>query len=204
MLLDLIGLNSKYDMKIKGVIHIGAHTGQENKVYEQLSIPHRIFFEPLESNFSRLSQNIGQDHILIQRALGNENKTIEMWVETANGGQSSSILEPSLHLVQYPHIQFPKKEEVQMSRLDDLDLDLSPYNFINIDVQGYEMEVFKGAQKKLETVDYIMTELNRAELYSGCARIEEVEEYLSQFGFELVEISWEGVTWGDGLFIKNK
>lgn len=203
MLLDLESLYSKYKMKIRGVIHIGAHTGQENKIYEKLSIPNRMFFEPLTSNFSRLSQNIENNHILIQKALGNENKIVEMWVETANGGQSSSILEPQLHLVQYPHIQFPKKEEVQMARLDDLDLDLSEYNFINIDVQGYELEVFKGAEKKLATVDYILTELNKAELYSGCARIEDVEQYLAGFGFALVEINWAGGTWGDGLFIKE-
>ena len=46
------------------------------------------------------------------------------------------------------------------------------YNFINIDVQGYELEVFKGSVEFLKTIDYIMTEVNRDELYKNCPMIE--------------------------------
>ena len=35
MLLDLEMLVKKYNMDIKGVIHIGAHFGEENNVYKQ-------------------------------------------------------------------------------------------------------------------------------------------------------------------------
>lgn len=204
MLLDLVSLIKKYDMNINGVIHIGAHVGEENGVYNQLEIKNKIFFEPLTNNFERLKQNVGDDSILIKKALGNENKSIEMFVETANSGQSSSILKPVLHLSQYPHITFDSKETVEMARLDDLNMDLSNYNFINIDVQGYELEVFKGAEKTLENIDYIMSEINRDEVYENCAKIEEMKKFLSKYGFTLVEEYWAGGTWGDGLFIKNK
>ena len=42
-------------------------------------------------------------------ALGNQVGIKEMFVETKNRSMSSSILEPSLHLQQYPEIVFNKK-----------------------------------------------------------------------------------------------
>ena len=203
MLLDLIKLKEKYNMNIDGVIHIGAHYGEENKIYNELNIKSRIFFEPLTSNFEVLQRAVGNDYTLIKKALGNDNKKVNMYVERANNGQSSSILKPALHLQQYPGIVFDGVEEVEMNRLDDCNLDLSPYNFINIDVQGYELEVFKGATTKLNSIDYIIAEVNRAEVYQDCAQISELINFLSPYGFKLVEVDWAGHTWGDGLFIKS-
>ena len=204
MILDLVGLTKKYNMDITGVIHIGAHFGEENGVYNQLKINNRTYFEPNSKNFNILKQNLGDKYNLINKALGNENKKMTMFVETANSGQSNSLLKPALHLYQYPHIQFTETEEVDMVRIDDMELDFSDYNFINIDVQGYELEVFKGAEKTLNGIDYIMSEINRDEVYENCTRIEELINFLSPYGFKLVETDWAGNSWGDGLFIKEK
>ena len=43
MLLDLEMLVKKYNMDIKGVIHIGAHFGEENNVYNNLNLKNRIW-----------------------------------------------------------------------------------------------------------------------------------------------------------------
>jgi FkbM family methyltransferase len=204
MLLDFNRLVEKYQMDIRGVIHIGAHHGQEHYLYKQNNIKNVIYFEPLESNFKTLKNNIKDDAILYNFALGNDEKTIEMFVESDNQGQSSSILEPMLHTKQYPNIVFDKKEQVIMKKLDNFDFNLESYNFINIDVQGYELEVFKGSSKTLNNIDYIIAEINRDELYKDCAKVDELKEFLGQYGFELVEESWDGGTWGDGLFIKKK
>jgi hypothetical protein len=48
-----------------------------------------------------------------------------------------------------------------------------------------------------------MTEVNRAELYKGCARIEDLDMFLSQYGFERVETTWDGGTWGDAFYVKR-
>jgi FkbM family methyltransferase len=203
MLLDLVDLKQKYDLKITGVIHVGAHYGQENHIYEKLGIQNRIFFEPLSSNFRILKENIDPKYEVINKALGNSNGSIEMYVEKNNSGQSSSILKPKHHLIQYPHIQFTEKEIVEMDKLDDYHLDDRGFNFINIDVQGYELEVFKGAKKTLEKIDYIISEVNRDDLYENCAKIWELEEFLLPFGFRVMEINWEGRTWGDAFFMKD-
>jgi FkbM family methyltransferase len=150
-----------------------------------------MFFEPLEKNYNKLLENIGENFIKHKIALGNENKKIEMFVEDANMGQSSSILKPVLHLTQYPHIKFNTTEIVEMKRLDDLDIEINNFNFINIDVQGYELEVFKGSTETLKNIDYIMSEINRDEVYENCAKISELVEFLKPYGFELENFEYE-------------
>lgn len=204
MLLDLIKLKNLYDLKIKGVIHIGAHFGQEFETYKNIGVENVMFFEPLPSTFERLKNNVGDKAKLFNIALGNMVGEIEMNVETANQGQSSSILEPHIHLRQYPHITFNKKIKVNIDKLDSFLDEKDGYNFINIDVQGYELEVFKGAENFLNNIDYIMTEVNRDEVYVNCAKIEELDDYLKNYGFSRVETTWDGGTWGDAFYIKNK
>jgi len=204
MILDLKELISKYNMSIKGVIHIGAHYGEENPVYNEIGIPNRVFFEPLKKNFKKLRENVGDGYPLYNIALGNDTKDVEMYVESINLGQSSSILKPMGHLIQYPHITFDEREIVPMKKLDDIGLNMSNFNFINMDVQGYELEVLKGAKNTLKNIDFIMSEINRDEVYENCAKIYELDEFLQDYGFEWVEEDWGGDVWGDGFFIKNK
>jgi FkbM family methyltransferase len=206
MLLDLFKLKEKYDLKIKGVLHIGAHFGQELQTYESLNIENIMFFEPLPHTFEKLklnTQNKGKNVVLINTALGNKIGEIDMYVETANQGQSSSILEPSIHLKQYPHIQFNNKITVPITKLDEFIIDKNYYNFINLDVQGYELEVLKGGSEFLKHIDYIMTEVNRDEVYKNCPMVEDLDDFLKTYGFERVETTWDGVTWGDAFYIKN-
>jgi FkbM family methyltransferase len=203
MLLDFKNLVKKYNMKITGVIHIGAHYGQEHSLYESENITNIVYFEPLSKNYKVLKENVGDKSFIFNCALGNETKKVMMNVESANQGMSSSILKPKLHVNQYPHIVFNDTEEVDMKKLDEIDFDFSKFNLINIDVQGYELEVFKGSIEKLNNVDYIISEINRDEVYENCAKVDELDNFLNQFGFKRVETNWAGHTWGDALYIKK-
>ena len=204
MLLNLNMLYNKYNLQVRGVIHIGAHFGNENYAYRNHKIQNKMFFEPLPHTFEVLKKNITDDSILINLALGNSNEKVKMYVERENQGQSSSILKPKLHTFQYPNIKFKEMIEVDMVRLDDFEFDRSKYNFINIDVQGYELEVFKGAKKTLESIDYVMSEVNRGELYENCAMVTDLDKYLGRYGFERVETTWDGGSWGDAFYIKKQ
>jgi len=202
MLLNLDTLNEKYDLRIKGMLHIGAHFGQELSVYERLGIKNIMFFEPVPQTFQKLKENVGDKAILVNTALGNMIGEVEMFTETINMGQSSSILKPEYHLIQHPTIQFNGKVKVLITKLDTFIEEKNNYNFITIDVQGYELEVFKGGLEFLKNIDYIITEVNRAELYKDCARVEELDVFLKEYGFERKETNWAGDSWGDAFYIK--
>lgn len=206
MLISLESLIGKYSLNIKGVIHIGAHIGQEFNDYKRANINNLMFFEPLKNNYEQLLKNIILSDTVktYNIALGNIEGVIEMFTEIDNQGMSSSILEPALVLTQYPHIKFNDKETVKIDRLDNIKFNRDIFNMINIDVQGYEMEVFRGSMSTLEYIDIIYTEVNRDEVYKDCAKIDELDNFLGEFNFNRIETTWDGITWGDALYLKNK
>lgn len=205
MLLDFASLKDRFSMEIKGVIHIGAHQGGEHSLFENSSASNFIFFEPLSENFKVLKEKVKDSRAtFVNKALGSSCGNMKMFVEHDNEAQSSSLLKPKLHTLQYPHIKFTDEEEVSVSTLDKEIADASVYNCIIIDVQGYEIEVFKGARNTLPSIDYIISEVNREELYENCAQIDGVDAFLLDYGFERAATSWEGGTWGDALYVKKQ
>lgn len=204
MLLPFIQLARKYNMKIKGVIQAGAHYLEEYELYQQLGIENIVAIEPCDAAFQVLLGNFKDNHniILFNHAIGEFYGKRIMYVETANGGQSNSLLEPDKHLEQFPTIKFPNKEEVDMEMLDSLPFDRSKYNMIVMDLQGYEGYAMQGAKETLKTIDYIYSEVNRDSIYKGNTRIEELDIILEDF--VRVETNWAGGNWGDALYIRTK
>ena len=203
MLLSFTALKRKYNMNIKGIIHVGAHYGEELSEYVSNGIQDIILFEPISENFDILSDKVKDLNANIeghQVALGSERGEFTMYVSD-NEKQSSSILKPKVHLTHHPHVKFPSTETVEVHLLDDYDS--KDYNFINMDVQGYELEVLKGGTKTLEHVDYVYCEVNRDEVYEDNAMIEELDEFLSSYNMKRVETDWAGGIWGDALYIRE-
>jgi len=205
MLLDFDKLYKMHNMHVTGVIHIGGHHGQEYKIYKKYpSIQSMIFFEPDPDSFKILQEETGDDDkvICINKGLGPFSCKAMMNREQANQGQSNSVLDPGIHLQQYPNIVFTDKLEIQLHPLDRYEPS-KLLNMINIDVQGFELQVFLGASKVLENIRYIFTEVNRAEVYKNCALIEDLDYFLGKYNFDRVETSWDGQTWGDAFYIKK-
>ena len=193
-------------MNVTGVVHIGAHYGEEIQEYVDNGIQKITVFEPLSKNFEVLAkrlQNVNADIQGYQVALGSKKGTATMYL-SSNEAQSSSILKPKEHLEHHPDVSFDGTEEVEVDTLDTFDIGKS--NFINIDVQGYELEVFKGGQKTLEQIDYVYCEVNRGEMYEGNPMVEELDQFLGEYGFQRVETHWPETwyKWGDALYIKKK
>jgi hypothetical protein len=129
-----------------------------------------------------------------------------MFTETANQGQSNSLLQPMRHLQHYPDIQFKGTEQVKVHRLDSIMASVNEpgkYNFINMDVQGAEGSVVIGGRQTLDHIDYVYTEVNEdaAQLYRSATKISELDQLLVDF--KRVETAWTPQGWGDGLYIRK-
>lgn len=194
----------RYKLDIRGVIHIGAHHGQEYSVYEHLEVKNMMFFEPVVANYEKLMEILPKEKWIqaFNIALGSVKGEKDMYIETANKGMSCSLLEPVGHLKQYPHITFDEKQTVLVDRLDDIEFDHSLFNMINIDVQGYELEVFKGSKETLKSINIIYTEVNFSEVYKGCCQVDELDSFLKKFGFIRIYTDAKPKTWGDALYLK--
>lgn len=207
MILSFTRMVNKYNMDIKGIIHIGAHHGQEIEEYIDNGVQDILMFEPVSHNFNILQEKLKDANANIQAyqvALGNEEKEGVTMYLSDNNLISSSVLKPKVHLQLHPGVGFPGTEEVEMQRLDSFSEDTKNFNFINMDVQGYELEVLKGGAETLKHVDYVYCEINRDELYEGNAFVEDLDEFLKDYNMERVETDWSGTLWGDALYVRKK
>lgn len=209
MLLDFNKLMEKYQCKISGILHLGAHYGEELQIYEACGAPKVIFVEPLPDVFAKLQEFTKAATIPVLNinvAVSNFNSKAEMFISDTNEGESSSLLQPKLHLTQYPTIAFNEKVLVPVKTVNVLMKtfgEFSDVNMLYMDIQGGELKALKGATKLLPQVEYIYTEVNRVELYEKCAQVEELDEFLDGFGFARIETNWAGETWGDAFYVRK-
>ena len=68
-------------------------------------------------------------------------------------------------------------------------LGLTSVDVIKIDVEGYEMEVLKGAEKTLDSVKYLMIELNNNTKKYGSSNLE-IEKHIGSLGFQTLIAHW--------------
>jgi len=202
MLINFLKLKNKYKMDVRGVVHIGAHHGEEIPTYNEYSHGKIICFEPLKSNLEVLKYYESDKVKVFPYALGDKEYVAVMNI-SSNELASSSLLQPAKHLEIYPNIKFELKEVVQVKKLNSFKDEISGCNYMSIDVQGYEYEVFCGASDVLSDFDYIYTEVNRDETYSGNKMIEDIDAKLLSHGFIRVETKWDGIIWGDAFYIKK-
>lgn len=194
------------NISMRGVIHVGAHYGQEYLDYINNGISDIVFIEPLKANYDKLLElyEFPDSVITMNIALGNIRGEVEMNVETANKGMSSSILEPGTHLDTYPKITFDTKEMVKIDKMDNLTINRGLYNVLNLDVQGYELEVLKGAENTLPFIDIIFTEVNTGDVYKGCAKLGDIDEYLAKHDFDRFWLNiYDNICYGDAIYIRR-
>jgi FkbM family methyltransferase len=195
-------------LTVKGAIHIGAHTGEEMEGYRKLGVHRTIAVEANPRVFAELRARYGTtpNVIPIMRAIADVNETRRFHV--TNETQSSSLLPLGHHMSVYPQIVEVDEIEVQCSRLDDLMREIQEdslaYNLLNVDVQGAELMVLKGAEETLRAIEIINIEVNFDELYAGCPQIEDIDEFLTGRGFTRVEIACPyHPSWGDAVYLRR-
>ena len=203
MIILLDDLIKKYNIKINGIIHVGAHECEEIIYYDKYIERNKVLWIEAQEEKVAFSKK-KYENILIERAIVSDKIEIVTF-NVANNGQSSSILELDLHKIHYPYIEYTQSYNVQTNTLKNIisKYDHIPFNFMNLDIQGVELNALKGMEEQLENIDYIYTEVNRKCLYKDCALIDEIDEYVKQFNFIRVETRWTDSDWGDAFYIKE-
>ena len=207
MLIDFRELFPKYDINPKGVLHIGANKGEEAPVYLELGITKQIWIEANPEIYIDLKETLrnNPDALAYNYAIGDVDAVPTILHVSNNGSQSSSILELGTHKEQHPDVHYIKDIPITMRRIDCLipEMVIKEYDFLNIDVQGFEGQVLQGIGDYLKYFKWAYLEVNKAQVYQGCWEVPKIDRYLFDLGFERVETKWVG-NWGDALYIKHK
>lgn len=208
MLIPFQYLFNKYKLKIKGILHVGAHECEEYGDYARnnVSVKNQLWIEAIPEKIEICKRNI-KDINIINAIISDKDDEIVKFNVT-NNYQSSSILELKTHLVEHPHIyviyKFEGKTKTVKTIYDENKIEYDSYNFINLDIQGVELSALKGMGDILNNFDYIYTEINTKELYQGCSLVSEIDIFLKEKGFLRVETKMTEHGWGDGFYLKTK
>lgn len=180
---------NRFLKKIKGVIHVGANTGQEIALYAKngLSV---VWIEPIPNIFEKLQSNlVGVPDQIAIKGLATDFDNVEYQFHLANNnGASSSILELNLHQDIWPDVSFERTitltSRTLTSLLKENDIDPSKYDMLVVDTQGSELMVLKGALSILHHFIYIQTEVPDFEAYKGCCQLKDLQLFLNGLGYQ--------------------
>ena len=194
--------------RIRGIIHIGAHECEELDSYIQDADRPVIWIEANPEKIPVIQKKISNYNLMcvVCFAASNIYKTNSI-LHVASNGQSSSLLEPGTHLDHHPSISFNKVINVPEQRIDTYidreGIDVRDFNFINLDIQGYELKALQGASEILSKIDFIYTEVNTEDVYKDCASLTEIDNFLSHYGFSRTWLSLTRNGWGDAFYSRG-
>ena len=192
--------------KIKGVIHIGANVGQELNFYENNGVKEVIWIEPIEEVYKILEENVKTSkminytyNLLIS---DKDDELITFYRYKGNnkapGGLSSIYELNSTHTrwtdgpkanKKKDKIILIEKKKLKTIRLDTFiknnNIDLSNYEFLNIDTQGSELKVLKSMGNNIKNIKYINTEISHDgyNIYNESVQYTEINNYLNSQNF---------------------
>ena len=197
----------EFDIKVKGVIQVGAATGQEVNEFLSLTPSKMILVEALPQVARILEKKVEEySHIkVVNCAITNFNGQANYTV-TSNFS-SSSLLSLKLHKKIHPKVRKVDEILVECKTLDLLLKELcesaSDYNLLYIDAQGAEGFILQGAKNLLKYITAIYTEVNYKEMYEGCILEPKLSKFLEDKGFMKKAASPPAGGQGEVFYIKR-
>ncbi|MCF3607973.1 FkbM family methyltransferase [Planktothrix agardhii 1033] len=208
MKLNFPDLCQHHNITPRGIILIGAYDG---KTLKRLNLPNTVKILVIDANqgaVERLQENFADSPNIqvVQAAIANHNDTVTLHLTSLES--SSSILPWKQYSEIYPNIKEIQQLTLSSRTLDTLleELNLSPsdFNILILDIQGAELLALEGANQLLNTLDAIYTNVHYQELFEGGALAEEVNQFLSDYQFDIVaEDTPYHPAWGEAFYVRQ-
>ena len=199
--------------KINTIIDIGSNKGQFVLLcFKYFPKAITYSFEPIkelvkkQKNFLHFKKKI----FFFNCGIGSKNKDLNFLITKRT--DSSSFLTIN-KLNNYNNDYFVKeKRNIKIRKLDQIlkNKKLKKPILVKIDVQGYELEVLKGAKKILSNIDFLLLEVSKNRMYNKQATEKEITNFLKNKKFKISKsLEWSKIKntkfmQRDILFEKNE
>lgn len=175
------------DRNLRVVFDVGANEGQSARIYFKQFPKALIYsFEPVATTFQKLTENT--------REL-NRVKPFHIALGAEASEQEIRLFDQSVRntLKYRPDLTSSfRTERVRVITLDAFvaEHSIEQIDFLKIDTEGFDLEVLHGASSTLTAglITFILVEVTFNQKDTVHTSFHQVETYLHQFGFELVDL----------------
>lgn len=152
-----------------------------------------IGFEPDADQCRRLNESYGSPHRFLPYFVGDGGPAI---FHETNWGPTGSLFEPNTSLLEKFHnlseVTTPVAQHpISTVRLDDI-AEIDDVDFIKIDAQGSELNIFQNASEILASAVLIQTEVCFLELYKDQPMFSDIDAFLRKHGFQFHDFAGMG------------
>jgi FkbM family methyltransferase len=188
-------------------LNVGAYEGEWAQMFRSIfPQAHVLMIEAQESKLPRLGELAAASDGMLQ---------VEIALLAAVDGREFAFHEMATgSSVMEEQGYFPRTTIKKTSRtLDAVTASVSGFetgvDFIKLDVQGYELEILKGATRTLAQCQAVLMEASFLPINEGCPLIYEVMTFMHDRGFRPIDICGlarrkDGALWQtDLLFLRN-
>lgn len=208
------------EKNIKTVLHVGADRGGELPQYKEIGVEKVVWIEANPEVYNELLENLQIMNIQeIQSLPFNQLITDKDDIETdfnlyygwdaghlvGNKGMSSVLEAKKSCWVSECYKGTIKLNSLTLDtflKINNLGYD---FDLLNMDTQGAELLICKGATKLLKEVKYINCEVTLFNtLYNNNPLFEDINNYLTKFGFSHISTELSADNWGDAIYSKGE
>ena len=177
------------------VFDAGAHIGDFTDcvlAFQPRAIVHA--FEPVREAFDALQRkfkdypNVCCKNVALGSQSGEQAINVSSYAQASSFLMNGRVLDECVYGIDFTPM---KSEMVRVKTLAGYAhaCGVERIKLLKLDVQGYELEVLKGAEPVLDRIDFIYAEAQFQELYRNGPLFEEVFEFLNKRRFELIRMT---------------
>jgi len=180
-------IDCKFTLVDIGALPIGNSKPRFHKILEYFPSSEIIGFEIEKEACDQMNSKAPKGIKYFPFALGENNEKRKLYV--TQDPMCNSLYKPNeeflrlYHELQYMYLK--KETEIETITLDTFvdRYSINKIDFIKIDVQGAELDIFKGSKKLLSKVLKIVCEVEFVPLYQEQPLFGDISKFLSQYNF---------------------
>ncbi len=198
---EYTGIFERLNVHIKGIIHVGMWDFVEYGCYTKLVGNNVIGIEANPQVYKDMAKPVADKwgFKCFNEFLSDKDKEVR---DFYFAGEGSSLYKGQPQWNKNVSIKVQTKTLATV--IEENNIDMNGYDFLNIDAEGAEFDVLKGFEKYLDYINVIDLETSYDDRHRSGADHNTIVQWLSERGFELKEMSdsYQSQNWGDSVFAR--